>query len=117
MKPLKPKNHDEYISSFPEAIQNLLQQIRNTIKKTIPDVEETIRYDMPAFKINKVHIYFAAYKNHIGMYPMYGMENFEEDLSPYWGKGTKDSIHFPYNKPLPLELIKRIVKFKEKVSK
>lgn len=67
---------------------------------------------MPGFKMGEVKVWFAAYQKHIGMYPMYHMEGFSEDLSPFRARGTKDSIHFPLDKPMPLELIGKIVLFK-----
>jgi uncharacterized protein YdhG (YjbR/CyaY superfamily) len=112
MKATKAKNIDEYISQFPDDIQQRLTQIRETINSTMPHVEETIRYEMPAFKLNKEHIYISAYTKHIGMYPMYGMEPLEQELTAYRGKNTKDALHFPHNQPLPLPLIVKIIKQK-----
>jgi uncharacterized protein YdhG (YjbR/CyaY superfamily) len=112
MKATKAKSIDEYISQFPGDIQQRLTQIRETINRTLPHVEETIRYGMPAFKLNKEHIYISAYTKHIGMYPMYGMETLEKELAAYRGKNTKDALHFPHKKPLPLPLIVKIVKHK-----
>lgn len=112
MEKSKPKNIDVYISGFPDDIKWRLVQIREAIKKALPNAEESIRYGMPAFKLNKEHIYISAYKRHIGMYPMYGMELLEEELAIYRGKGTKDALHFPHKQELPLELIKKIVKIK-----
>ncbi|WPR70351.1 DUF1801 domain-containing protein [Flavobacterium sp. NG2] len=108
----KPKSIEEYIAIQPEFHQELLYKIIKTIKKTAPQVEESIRYNMPAFKLNKTHIYVAAYKNHIGMYPMYGLDEIENELSKYRAKGTKDSIHFPFKNPIPFDLIEKIVKLK-----
>ena len=104
-----PNSVDEYISEFPEHIQARLIQIREVFKKVFPKVEETIRYGMPAFKLGKEHLYIAAYKNHIGMYPMYNVDKIENEISPFRGKGTKDALHFPHTQPLPLELIEKIV--------
>lgn len=78
----------------------------------MPRVEETIRYGMPAFKLNKEHIYISAYAKHIGIYPMYGMEILEKELAVYRGKNTKDALHFPHKHPLPLPLIVKIVEHK-----
>lgn len=108
----KPQNVDQYISGFPKDRQMLLEQIRTTIKNAVPFAEETISYGMPAFKLNSVSVWFAAYKNHIGLYPMYGMDKFRDEMEIYKGKGTKDTLQFPYDKPLPLELIARLVKYK-----
>ncbi len=115
-KSAKLQNHQAYIEQFPLQVQQILMQIRETIKKVAPQAEETIRYGMPAFRINQQHLYFAAYKHHIGLYPMYGMEELEEELAGYRGKDTKDAIHFSYTKPLPLELIEKIVVVKSRQS-
>jgi uncharacterized protein YdhG (YjbR/CyaY superfamily) len=112
MEKLKPKTIDDYISAFPDDIKLRLTKIRETIKKAVPSADETIRYGMPAFKLNKEHIYISAYKNHIGMYPMYGMESIEEELAIYRGKGTKDALHFSHKQALPLSLIKKSVTLK-----
>jgi uncharacterized protein YdhG (YjbR/CyaY superfamily) len=112
MEKLKPKDIEAYISAFPENIKLRLTQIREAIKKAVPAAEESIRYGMPAFKLNKEHIYISAYKNHIGMYPMYGLESLEEELALYRGKGTKDALHFSHDQELPLKLIKKVVTIK-----
>lgn len=104
---------DEYISSFPEQIQNLLQTLRKEIYSAAPEAEETISYGMPAFKQDGVLVYFAAFKNHIGFYPTgSGIEAFKDKLNGY--KFSKGAVQFPFNKPLPLELIKDITKFRLK---
>ena len=108
---LKPKDVDEYISMFPDNIQELLKEIRATIKEAAPEAEEVISYQMPAYKFHGMLIYFAAFKNHIGLYPtVSGIETFKDKLSVY--KGAKGSVQFPLNKLLPLDLIARIVKFR-----
>lgn len=113
MKNLKPKNIDEYIETFPEDIQSVLRQIRDTVKKTAPAAEETISYNMPAFKMKKVLVYFAAYKNHIGFYALpSGNKAFQKELSKY--KTGKGSIQFPLNEKIPFGLIKKIVEFRIK---
>ena len=107
----KPNNIDEYIAGFPAEVQKILQQIRKTIHKAAPDAEEVISYAMPTFKLNGNLIHFAAYKNHIGLYPApQGIEAFKEELSGY--KGAKGSVQFPLDKPMPLALITKIVKFR-----
>lgn len=103
---------DEYIASFPKEVQQLMEQVRSTILQAAPDAEETISYGMPAYKTNgKPLVYFAAFKNHIGFYATpSGHTEFAEELSKY--KQGKGSVQFPLNKPIPLELISRIVKFR-----
>ena len=107
----KPTDIDAYISGYPEAIRKLLQEIRDTIKKAAPQAEEVISYGMPAFRQSGMLVWFAAFKNHIGFYPIpSGIEAFKDELSAF--KGTKGSIHFPLDKPLPVDLISRIVSFR-----
>ena len=103
---------DNYIKTFPEDVQILLKQIRATIKENAPEAEENIAYQMPAYKTNgKPLVYFAGFKNHIGFYATpTGHSQFEKELSNY--KQGKGSVQFPLDKPIPLTLIARIVKFK-----
>jgi uncharacterized protein YdhG (YjbR/CyaY superfamily) len=112
MSPAKPNNIDEYIAGFPKNIQNILEQVRETIRKAAPGAEETIKYAIPTFTLkgsNLVH--FAAFKEHIGFYATpTGNEAFMDELSAY--KGGKGSIQFPLDQPMPLDLITRIVKFR-----
>ena len=104
---------DEYISSFPKDIQKMLEEIRSAIRKAAPDAVETISYGIPTFKLNGNLVHFAAFKNHIGFYPTpNGIEEFEEELSVY--KHGKGSVQFPLDKPLPLILITKIVKYRTK---
>ena len=110
----KAKDVPSYIKTFSKEVQDRLNLVRDTIMKTAPNCEESIRYNMPAYKIGKDHIYFSGYKKHIGMYPMYGMPDLEEELKPFRGKDTKDSIHFLHEDQLPVKLIARIVKEKMK---
>jgi uncharacterized protein YdhG (YjbR/CyaY superfamily) len=112
MATLKLTNIDAYIATFQPEVQEVLQQIRSAIQVAAPDAREVISYNMPGFRMGEVKVWFAAHKKHIGMYPMYNMEDFPEDLSPYRANGTKDSIHFPLDKPMPLALIGDIVRFK-----
>ena len=107
----KPANIDEYISGFPKETQKILEQLRAIIKKAAPNAEEVISYAIPAFKLNGMLVWFAAYSNHIGFYPRgSGIEAFKKELSIY--KGAKGSVQFPPDKPLPSGLITRIVKFR-----
>jgi uncharacterized protein YdhG (YjbR/CyaY superfamily) len=108
----KPKDIDEYIKDFPKETKTVLRQIRAAIRKASPKAVEVISYGMPAFKLNeKVLIYFAGFKNHIGLYPApRAKEEFKKELAAY--KGGKGTVQFPLDKPMPLNLITRIVKFK-----
>jgi len=103
---------EKYISSFDPEVRNRLNTLRQAFFEVVPHTEESIRYNMPAFKIGKHHLYFAAYKKHIGFYPVYGLPEIEDQVMLFRAKGTKDSLHFLHNKPLPLELIKSIIKLK-----
>ena len=109
----KPKNFEEYILGFPEETQELLKQMRATIIKAAPSAEEVISYSMPAFKLNGMLVWFAAFKNHIGFYPrVSAMEVFKKELSVY--KNAKGSVQFPLDKKLPLGLITKMVKYRVK---
>ena len=103
---------DEYIASFPEDIQKIMKQLRETIKAAAPDAGEKISYNMPTFTLNgKYLVYFAGWKNNIAFYGApKGNQGFNEDLSAYEsGQGT---LQFPYEEPMPLDLITKIVKFR-----
>jgi uncharacterized protein YdhG (YjbR/CyaY superfamily) len=107
------KSVDEYISTFPKDTRKILEQVRQTIKNSAPEAEETINYQIPTFKLSGNLVHFAAFKNHIGFYPTSsGQKAFEKELSVY--KSGKGSIQFPIDKPLPLALIKKIVKYRIK---
>ncbi len=102
---------DTYISSFPDEVQIILEEIRTTIRQAAPDAVETIKYAMPTFVLNGNLVHFAAFKNHIGFYPVpSGIEAFKKELSVY--KGAKGSVQFPINEPMPHGLISKIVKFR-----
>lgn len=105
---------DDYITGFPDDVAYILTKIRERIQKAAPQAKETISYNMPAFKQNnKVLVYFAAYKNHIGFYALpSGNEVFQKELSIY--KTGKGSIQFPLNEKMPFGLIEKIVKFRLK---
>jgi uncharacterized protein YdhG (YjbR/CyaY superfamily) len=109
-----PKDMDEYIAGFPSDVQEILEKIRATIKKAAPEAEETISYQIPTFTLKgKYLIYFAAYKKHIGLYPApRGVEKFKKELSAY--EGGKGTVRFPFDKPIPFGLIRRIVRFRAK---
>ncbi len=102
---------DNYIENYPEGIQSILQELRQTIKQAAPQAEELISYNMPAFKQNGFLVSFAAWKKHIGMYPMpAGDAAFQKAIARF--KVEKSTAQFPIDKPLPLGLISQIVKFR-----
>ncbi len=104
---------NEYISTFPREIQEILEKLRQVIRETAPKAEEIISYKMPTFKLNGNLVHFAAYQNHIGFYPApSGIDTFKEELSQY--KTSKGAIQFPLNKPIPYNLVKKIVEFRVK---
>ncbi|TFH47270.1 MAG: hypothetical protein E4G92_05420 [Bacteroidia bacterium] len=108
-----PRDIDEYISGFSEGIQAILKELRAAIREAAPEAVEAISYRMPTFKLNGNLVHFAAFRNHIGLYPApTGIEAFKKDLSAY--AGGKGSVQFPINKPLPMDLITKIVKFRVK---
>ncbi len=108
------KTIDKYIKTFPEDVQNILEKIRQTIHKALPEAVEAISYQMPTFKLKgKNLLHFAAWKNHIGFYAIHqGTEDFEKELLPY--KRAKGSIQFPMDKPIPYDLIGKIAVFRMK---
>jgi uncharacterized protein YdhG (YjbR/CyaY superfamily) len=105
---------EKYIAQFEPEVKERLTVLRLLFFEVLPGTGESIRYNMPAFTVGKHHLYFAAYKKHIGFYPVYGLPEIEELITPYRAKGTKDSLHFHHNKPLPVELIKEIIRLKER---
>lgn len=108
---IKFKTVDEYFSTFRASTVNILEQVRNTIKKAAPAAKEVISYNMPAFKMHGILVYYAAYKEHIGFYPTAApIEVFKNELAPY--KFSKGAIQFPIDKPMPFDLITKIVKFR-----
>ncbi len=105
------KTIDEYISNQSAEVQILLEQIRKTIQQAAPEAEEVISYQMPAYKQHGILVYFAAFKNHIGFYATpNGHAEFKEELSAY--KQGKGSVQFPLKRPIPLDLISKIVRFR-----
>jgi uncharacterized protein YdhG (YjbR/CyaY superfamily) len=116
MKRSAPENIDEYIAGFPRDVQKILQKIRKTIKQAAPDAEEAIKYQIPTFVWNGNLIHFAAYQNHIGLYPApRGVEAFKKEMDRY--EGGKGTVRFPLAQPIPYELITRIVKFRVKKNR
>jgi uncharacterized protein YdhG (YjbR/CyaY superfamily) len=111
--PAAPRTIDEYIAGFPPEVQEVLQKIRKTIQEAAPDAMEKISYQMPTFYLNGNLVHFAAFKEHIGFYPVpTGIERFKKELSVY--KQGKGSVQFPLDQPMPYELITKIVKFRVK---
>jgi uncharacterized protein YdhG (YjbR/CyaY superfamily) len=107
------KNMDEYISTFPKKVQDILQSLRQIISKSAPKAEETISYQIPTFKLSGNLVHFAAYKNHIGFYPTpSAIEAFKKELSPY--EVAKGSVKFPLDKQIPFDLVRRIVEYRVK---
>ncbi len=107
-----PGSIDEYIAGFPSDAQHRLRELRALIRATAPEATETISYAMPTFDLNGHHlVHFAGYARHIGFYPVpSGVEAFKEELKPY--KGGKGSVQFPLDRPMPTDLIRRIVEFR-----
>ena len=111
-----PKDIDEYIAGFPPAVRTRLKQIRAIVRKAAPDAEEAIKYQMPTFVRGKNLVHFAAFRNHVGLYPTpSGIAAFKKDLAPY--VNAKGSVQFPHDKPLPLKLIERMVKYRANEAK
>ena len=108
-----PTTIDEYIAQYPKDVQKLLETMRATIRKAAPDAEEKIGYGIPTFTLNGNLVHFGGFKNHIGFYPgPGGVAAFKAELSEY--AGAKGSVQFPFDKPLPLAKVTKIVKFRVK---
>jgi len=106
-----PAAIDEIIARFPDGIQEKLLQIRQVIRETAPEAVEQISYNMPAFFLNGGLVWYCAYKKHIGFYPRSaGMDQAVRGLNAY--KGTKGSVHFPLDQPIPYDLIREMVKYR-----
>ena len=110
----RPKTIDEYIGGFPRDVQTILKRIRATIRDATPDAEESISYGIAAFELNGPLVYFAAFKSHVGIYPMTAAtrEKFKKELSTY--ASGKATAKFPFGQAVPYALIGRIVKFRAK---
>jgi len=107
------KTVDEYMTEVPKNVREILEELRRVIKESVPEAEETISYGMPTFNLDgKSFAHFAAHKNHIGFYPAgsSAIEAFKKELSSF--KTSKGAIQFPLDKPIPFDLVKKIVKFK-----
>jgi uncharacterized protein YdhG (YjbR/CyaY superfamily) len=110
---MPPQTVDDYIAGLPPEVQEILQNIRMTIRQAAPNAEETIKYRMPTFTLHGNLVHFAAFHKHIGFYPVpSGIEAFKADLSVY--KQGKGSVQFPLDQPIPYDLIRRIVEFRVK---
>jgi uncharacterized protein YdhG (YjbR/CyaY superfamily) len=113
-----PGTIDEYIAAFSPVVQSILEKIRLTIRKAVPQAEERISYKMPAFALDGDLIYFAAFKKHIGVFPpVRGDDKLDKELSQY--RGEKGNLKFPLDEPIPYDLIARVAKarVKEHVKK
>ena len=107
------KDVDNYIAGFPEDVREILAKLRKLIREAAPQAEEMIKYGVPTFRLNGNLVHYAAYKKHIGFYPTpSGINAFEKDLEPY--ELSKGTVRFPLDKPIPYELIEKIVKFRVK---
>ena len=108
------KTIDEFVASFPKNVRNLLEELRGVIEESAPGAEETISYGIPTFDLNGKHlVHFSAYKSHVGFYPTSsGIRAFKKELFPF--KTSKGTVQFPLDKPIPFDLVKRIVKFRVK---
>ena len=107
----KPTTIDEYIAAQPAEVQEILQKVREVVRTAGPQTTEAISYGMPTFKLHGNLVHFGAFKTHLGFYPVpSGLEQFKAELAPY--KGGKGSVQFPYNQPIPYELISKIAQFR-----
>jgi len=108
-----PETVDQYIAAFPTDVKKRMQQLRKTIKAAAPKADELISYQMPGYKYFGMLVYFAAFKNHIGFYPgAGGILEFYKKLSSF--KSAKGSVQFPHDRPIPYDIISKIVKFRVK---
>jgi uncharacterized protein YdhG (YjbR/CyaY superfamily) len=108
-----PNNIDEYIATFPAEVRTVLEKVRQTVRDVAPDAEETISYQMPAFRRQGILVYFAAWTNHIGLYPpISGDKTLQRAVAHY--AGPKGNLQFPLNEPIPYHLIEKIVKLRVK---
>ena len=107
---------DGYIVRFPPAVRSRLRQLRQTIMVAAPDAVETMSYEMPAFRLDGILVYFAGFKNHIGFYPRASaIRKFSKELASY--EPNKGSVRFPHDEPLPLSLVTRMVKFRKRENR
>lgn len=113
-KKILAKTIDDYIAQASDEVKHILRELRKIIKEEVPEVEESISYGMPAFKLKgKALVYFAGWKDHIGFYPTpSGTSEFQKELARY--KAGKGSVQLPLNEPMPMDLIRKIVRFRKK---
>jgi uncharacterized protein YdhG (YjbR/CyaY superfamily) len=105
------KSIDDYIATFPKNVQSILEEFRKAIQEAAPESEETISYQMPAFRLNGILVWFAAHKNHIGFYPrVSAIVAFKDKLSRY--EVSKGTVQFQFNEPIPIDLVKEMTKFR-----
>lgn len=111
-----PKDIDAYISGFPKDVQTILRRIRATVHKAAPDAKEVISYRIPAFRLQRIVVYFAAFKHHIGIFPpVSGDAALERSVARY--AGPKGNLRFPLDRPIPYGLIARIAKLRAKQAR
>jgi uncharacterized protein YdhG (YjbR/CyaY superfamily) len=107
------KSIDDYIAGYPPEVQEILQKVRETIREAAPEAEEAIKYRIPTFTLKGNLVHFGAFKKHIGFYPTStGIEKFQDELSAY--ESSRGAVQFPLDKPIPLDLVTEIVKFRVK---
>jgi uncharacterized protein YdhG (YjbR/CyaY superfamily) len=105
--PAPPTTIDQYIAAFSPEVQGILQRVRQVMREAAPDAQEVISYGMPAFKQDGIIVYFAAFRNHLGLYPpVRGDPDIEKAVAPY--AGEKGNLRFPFGRPIPYDLIARI---------
>jgi uncharacterized protein YdhG (YjbR/CyaY superfamily) len=109
--PTEPRDIDQYIAGFPDEVQERLEEIRRTVRTAAPEAKEALKYGMPTFSLNGNLVHFAVFNNHIGFYPApRGVEELKEELAAY--AGAKSSLRLPFDQPLPLDLIRKVVKLR-----
>jgi uncharacterized protein YdhG (YjbR/CyaY superfamily) len=105
----QPKTIDEYVSSYPENVRSMLEEVRKILHQEAPEAQETIKYQIPTFTLSGNLMSFAAYKHHIGLYPVPSTTAaLKKEIAPY--RAAKSTLRFPIDKPLPLSLIRKVVK-------
>ena len=107
----RPATVDEYLASFPPDVQEILAKVRERILDVVPGAEEKISYGIPTVSLGGRHlVYFAGWKHHVGIYPVPRADGaLEQEIAPY--RAAKDSLHFPYTKPIPYDLIEKVAEF------